>query len=48
MLFRSLEALQKEDKVPVLHTATYWPDAPESIATGVASMVASARALLRR
>jgi hippurate hydrolase len=43
-----LEQLQKEDKVPVLHTATYWPDAPESIATGVAGMVASARALLLR
>src|SRR5262252_8170032 len=43
-----LAKLQQENAVPVLHTATYWPDAKESIATGVSAMVAAARALLAK
>jgi len=43
-----LAKLQQENAVPVLHTAGYWPDAKESIATGVSAMVAAARALLAK
>jgi hippurate hydrolase len=43
-----LAKLQQENAVPVLHTATYWPDSKESIATGVQAMVAAARALLAK
>ncbi|GDY03439.1 putative amidohydrolase [Planctomycetota bacterium] len=43
-----LKQLEHDDQVPLLHTATYYPDAKESISTGVTAMVTATRALLTK